>query len=108
LSRETEAQRSEIVQAYRNASAEGRKEIILKAQKKYLQLLQQVSAEALRVLKPSGGVLYVDLTSRSRSLSVAPESVRDLMTQPPFDPQHDSIEVTNTWIKLTRGKPAVR
>jgi outer membrane protein assembly factor BamB/SAM-dependent methyltransferase len=107
LSHETEAQRSEIVQAYRNASAEERKEIILQAQKKYLQLLQQVSTEALRVLKPSGGVLYVDLTSQSRSLSVAPKSMRDLMTQPPFDPHHDTIEVTNTWIKLTKGKPVV-
>ncbi|NQV34345.1 MAG: PQQ-binding-like beta-propeller repeat protein [Phycisphaeraceae bacterium] len=106
LSHETEAQRSDTLQAYRKASAEERKEIIQQAQKKYLQLLQQVSAEALRVLKPSGGVLYVDLTSQSRGLSVAPESMEDLMTQPPFDPNHDTIEVTNAWIKLTRGKPA--
>ena len=104
LSTETEAERREIWQKYRNASTQERKELIQQAQTKYRQLLQQVCAQALRVLKPSGGVLYVDLSAQSRSLSVGPETLREWMTQPPFDQQHDTIEVTNSWIKLTRGK----
>lgn len=107
LSTQTEAERRETWQKYRRASAQERKELIQQAQTKYRELLQQICAQALRVLKPSGGVLYVDLTAQSRSLSVDPETLRDWMTQPPFDPQRDTIEATNSWIKLTRGKPII-
>jgi outer membrane protein assembly factor BamB/SAM-dependent methyltransferase len=102
LSSDSEAEKKELMEKYRNASAEERKELIQQAQTKYGQFFKQVCAQALRVLKPSGGVLYVDLTAQSRSLSVDPETLRDWMSQPPFDPQRDTIEATNTWIKLTR------
>jgi outer membrane protein assembly factor BamB len=102
LSTGTEAERREIWQKYRNASAEERKEIIQQAQERYRQLLQQVCAEAQRVLKP-GAVLYVDLTGQSRGVSVDPESLRQVLTQAPFDKNRDSIEVTNAWIKITKG-----
>lgn len=107
LSTQTEAERRETWQKYRRASAQERKELIQQAQTKYRELLQQICVQALRVLKPSGGVLYVDLTAQSRSLRVDPETLRDWMTQPPFDPQRDTIEATNSWIKLTRGKPII-
>jgi outer membrane protein assembly factor BamB/SAM-dependent methyltransferase len=106
LSNDTEAQKREIWQKYRTASAQEREELIKQAQERYRHLLQRVSAEALRVLKPSGGVLYMDLSAQSRSLSVDPESLREVLIQSPFNRQRDSIDVTNAYIKLTRGKPA--
>ena len=102
LSTQTEAERRAIWQKYRNASAQERRELIQQAQTRYRQLLHQVCAEAQRVLKP-GAVLFVDLAGQSRGLSVDPESLRQVLTQAPFDKDRDSIEVTNTWIKITKG-----
>jgi len=107
LSNVTEAQRREIWQKFRNASARERKELIQQMQTEYRQLFQRVAAQTYGVLKPSGGVLYVDLTTQSRSLSTNPDSLREWMTQSPFDQQRDTIESTNSWIKLTRGEPTV-
>jgi len=107
LSNETETQRKQLWQKFRNASPQERKELIQQVQTKYRQLFQRVVAQAYRVLKPSGGILYVDLTNQSRSLSIDPDSLQNLMTQPPFDQSRDTIETTNSWIKLVRGETTV-
>jgi SAM-dependent methyltransferase len=105
LSNETETQRRQLWQKFRSASPQERKELIQQVQIKYRKLFQSVVAQAYRVLKPSGGILYVDLTNQSRSLGIDSDSLRDLMTQPPFDQNRDSIESSNSWIKLIRGEP---
>ena len=107
LNNVTETQRGEIWQKFRNASARERKELIQQMQTEYRQLFQRVAAQAYGVLKPSGGILYVDLTTQSRSLSVNPDSLREWMTEPPFDQERDTIASTNSWIKLVRGEPTV-
>ena len=72
-------------------------------QKKYGQLFQDITSQAYRLLKPSGGVLYVNLTNRSRRSSVDTNSIRGWMTQPPFNADRDTIRTTNSSLILTKG-----
>ncbi len=107
LSNETGTQRRQNWQKLRNASPQERERLIRQMQKEYGQLFQDITSQAYRLLKPSGGVLYVNLTNRSRRSSVDTDSIRDWMTQPPFNADRDTIRTTNSSLILTKGKPAV-
>ena len=104
LSNETDEQRRQYWQRLRSASPREREELLEQMQTEYRQSFRAVAAEAYRVLKPSGGVLYLDVRSPSRSSSVNTDSLRNWLGQPPFNPPEDTLESTHSWIKLTKGK----
>jgi outer membrane protein assembly factor BamB len=103
LSAQTDTQRRENWQKLRQASAEDRDKIIQQMRTEYRRLFQAATAEAYRVLKPSGGVLFVEIAEQRRSSTANAQDLRNWLRQGPFNPDKDHIESTASWLKLTRG-----
>jgi outer membrane protein assembly factor BamB len=104
LSAQTDAQLRDVWRRLRRASAREREKVIAEMQAKYRQAFQALAAEAHRVLRPAGGVFFVELGGQRRGSVVNVEVFRDWLRQSPFKPGEADIEGTDSWLRLRKGK----
>ncbi len=104
LSAQTDAQLREAWQQMRQASAQEREKAIAKIRAEYKRAFLALAAEAHRVLRPSGGVFFVELAGQRRGSMVNVAIIRDGLRQSPFKPGEADIEGTDSWLRLRKGK----